>query len=242
MPVTDFTYVDYSGTGGEDGPDPLTAAVGLPDLQRAGGRDARTLASGDWSWLGMYWNMWGEQQCQQRVVQSNYMYRLVPSHYDNWAGDYELGDASSQLVRRMLFTQPDRVVTEGETPFKTQKQLGGRAIVTDAWEKSTLRRTQVPGFGVYGHQEGYNVLYGDWSARWYGDPQQALMYWPQWWVGNHGEWGGDKCLLGTNIIGDWETTTGVVGSVFRQSSAAIWHRFDIANDVDVGVDASLDHF
>ena len=33
-----------------------------------------------------------------------------------------------------------------------------------------------PGNGYYAHRDGYNVLYGDWSVRWYGDPQQKIMY------------------------------------------------------------------
>jgi len=31
--------------------------------------------------------------------------------------------------------------------------------------------------GLYAHREGYNVLYGYGSAKWYGDPQQRIMLW-----------------------------------------------------------------
>jgi hypothetical protein len=37
-------------------------------------------------------------------------------------------------------------------------------------------RAAYPGDGIYGHRDGYNVLYGDWSARWFGDPQQKLIW------------------------------------------------------------------
>ena len=39
--------------------------------------------------------------------------------------------------------------------------------------------TTTPGYGIYAHRDGYNVLYGDWHAQWYGDPQQRIIYWPQ---------------------------------------------------------------
>jgi hypothetical protein len=44
---------------------------------------------------------------------------------------------------------------------------------------------KIVGAGFLGHRDGYNVLYGDWSARWYGDPQQAIIwhiqgYWDYW--------------------------------------------------------------
>ena len=41
----------------------------------------------------------------------------------------------------------------------------------------TGTRNPHPGMGHYAHRDGYNVLYGDWSAKWYGDPQQGIVYW-----------------------------------------------------------------
>lgn len=37
---------------------------------------------------------------------------------------------------------------------------------------SVLRRI----WAAYAHRDGYNVLYGDWSARWYGDFQQRWIW------------------------------------------------------------------
>jgi prepilin-type N-terminal cleavage/methylation domain-containing protein len=233
MPASQFIRYDISY------PNLTTAAVAMGDLKRAGGRDAQTLASGDWSWLGQYVYAWATPYCQQRAVQSNYMYRLVPTVYDYWGEDA----FPAIMPKRMLFTSPDRWVAHGEPPFKTQKQLGSRTIVTDAWEKSMLMPTSTPGYGVYGHRDGYNVLYGDWSARWYGDPQQKFMYWHQWWAGSptdgHASWGGDKCLLGTNIIGDWMGPPPVNQVwTYMKGTVVAWHLFDVANNVDVGVDAA----
>jgi hypothetical protein len=81
----------------------------------------------------------------------------------------------------------------GGSYFRTQKELAGRALVTDTWSKGTpldatgrdvsaydetaiANAATVAGMGMAGHQEGYNVLYGDWSAKWYGDPQQRLIW------------------------------------------------------------------
>lgn len=76
------------------------------------------------------------------------------------------------------------IKTENNCPiFKTQKLLGGRMIASDRFGSSdytsnetTAGRAGIPGDGYYEHRDGYNVLYGDWSARWYGDPQQRIMW------------------------------------------------------------------
>jgi hypothetical protein len=68
--------------------------------------------------------------------------------------------------------------------FKTQKLLGEYALVSDRAEKPTKGSSMgqefgarlCPGDGYYGHRDGYNVLYGDWHAAWYGDPQQQLIW------------------------------------------------------------------
>jgi prepilin-type processing-associated H-X9-DG protein len=41
-----------------------------------------------------------------------------------------------------------------------------------------VERMKYPGDGAYGHRDGYNVLYGDGSVRWHGDPQQRLIWMP----------------------------------------------------------------
>ena len=53
-------------------------------------------------------------------------------------------------------------------------------MVADRFGKATKLdsegRLTYPGDGIYGHKEGYNVLYGDGSVRWYGDPQQSHIW------------------------------------------------------------------
>ena len=72
-------------------------------------------------------------------------------------------------------------------PRKTQKMLGARSIVVDRFGKQSLGKPEVetwdgrtlftyPGDGMYGHKDGYNVLFGDGHTAWYGDPQQRIIW------------------------------------------------------------------
>ena len=65
--------------------------------------------------------------------------------------------------------------------FKTQKQLAGRAIACDTFSKDSSTMSDIttllaPGKGALAHRDGYNVLYGDASAKWYGDITGAIMW------------------------------------------------------------------
>ena len=63
---------------------------------------------------------------------------------------------------------------------KTPRTLAGRSLVSDRFGKGGMDPTDdrdiYPGDGLYGHKDGYNVLFGDGSARWFGDPQQKLIW------------------------------------------------------------------
>jgi hypothetical protein len=54
------------------------------------------------------------------------------------------------------------------------------------------------GSGFYAHRDGYNVLYGDSSVKWYGDPQQRILYWP--WVDEQNAVYGSACSLAMNNV------------------------------------------
>jgi prepilin-type N-terminal cleavage/methylation domain-containing protein len=169
----------------------LNGATRKSDLKRAGATDGQSMVTGDWSWLKYASQDSTWALSHQRMVFSHYNYRLVPTQgfypanaltpsvneWPYWAD----GDESGIPTVRMLYTQPDRVVKLGEPVFKTQKQLGGRAIVSDSWSKPLASGPGVdearPGDGYYAHRQGYNVLYGDWHASWYGDPQERYVWW-----------------------------------------------------------------
>ena len=240
----------------DDGADtPLYSMTTLAEVKQAGGTEARIGAYGNWN------NMpvknpdegWQYYYATARVLQSNYNYRLVPtSFYDNTispglgSAEYEDPDVGQYLG--VLYTQPARIIKVGEPVYKTQKQLKSRAIVCDTFSKGIHREGNQSGirdgvgFARYHHRDGYNVLYGDWSAKWYGDPQQRIMWWPN--TINSGTWYYDA-IYGPayNCVADYYLPR--YGAGTRRAPAAgdhprtgigMWHVFDEDHKIDVDVD------
>ena len=148
-------------------------------------------------------------------------------------------------------TKP-RVVAEVACPaFKTQKTLGGRAIVADSFGRGNEYYKHIEyydnyrellGHGWYAHREGYNVLYGDWHAKWYGDPKERFIWWPsfpssfstsrtQMFSGASTEASGLYWF--DPIDGDPDS---VYEGKFDCTGATAWHILDAISGVDVGVD------
>jgi hypothetical protein len=116
------------------------------------------------------------------AITSSYQYRNMPfvvhspylhPNYDN-------------LVQ-ILGVKPVRYGENGCPMFKTQKMLAGRAIVLDTIDNINIKESYLNGLpsdlgGVKGgavrfhHQDGYNVLYGDYHTAWYGDPNKTIAY------------------------------------------------------------------
>ena len=218
-------------------PNYMEAATSLEDIKRAGGFDAYSMTHGEWDWL-LPWSSsanYAPNGGLSRTVLANYNYRLVPCEVcetDTPTLTYQATPAEG----RMLYTSPNRWVKDGEPPFKTQKQLQGRAIVADSFDRALDMADYDPGVGWWGHREGYNVLYGDWHAKWYGDPQQRFAYWPSWGFCN---WDAEIMAMGNNVITDFERTAADGGGIVTHGdggSVAQWHVFDVDSGVDVGVD------
>jgi len=142
---------------------------------------------GNWSWIGGL-NSPGSLS-YHRAAFSSYAYRNLPS---NGFGR----DQPSSVMGGMNYNGTPRPQTRPQIApdwrgkawyplFKTQRLLGSRAIVSDTfyktgkgdkgWEKLNVGQLYV-GMGSYAHKEGYEVLYGDGHAKWYGDPQQRIMW------------------------------------------------------------------
>ena len=90
---------------------------------------------------------------------------------------------------------------------KTSRTLGDRSIVVDRFGKPGLRpnygRLTYPGDALYAHKDGYNVLYGDSSAAWFGDPQRNIIWEPMpvKWTDNGATWNcGGNNYLGTASV------------------------------------------
>jgi len=80
----------------------------------------------------------------------------------------------------VAWTRPAVPTRVGCPPFKTSKFMAGRAVASDNIFRdlvSTTVQWGTPGFGSFAHRDGYNVLYGDGSSAWYGDPQQRIQWW-----------------------------------------------------------------
>jgi len=104
---------------------------------------------------------------------------------------------------------------------KTQKLLGGRAVVMDRFGQGPWNRELEvggvrPGDGMYAHRDGYNILYGDWSARWFGDPQQGWI-----WVANHST--GHK---GSDSTNDWVFPKNSLNVMYCNADVTYWSSRD----------------
>jgi hypothetical protein len=219
------------------------AATGPKDLQRAGGFSHKDIAYGDWSWLPIWrqtsYGLYGH------AVQSDYHYRNSPMA----VGWYSILDYASQggltMDKPVEFwlgnTKPGVKTSVGCPPFKTQKLLGGRALVSDTFTWRNLDNRYVDGtydavdpyvnvgLGQYAHRDGYNVLYGDWSAKWYGDPTKSILY------PTHQPFTNDSaCWVSRNA-----SYAMIYYNVARTSSRNYgcsmteWNVFDMVNGIDV---------
>jgi hypothetical protein len=231
-------------------------AVRLSNWKDAGGYDGAILHYGDWRK--------DRNQNYLNWIQSHYAYRNVPAGIMNpWHAQQYLGDYSPKVNHDDYYQIPGIVprlnVRLGQPFFPTSRQLGLRAIVADTFSKGTSRdgygirkwwdssspeyiygstilelSAQVAGYGVKGHRAGYNVLYGDGSSRWYGDPQEKIIWHTQ----------GRNIVMGKGIYGfhsnwfygspGWKSMGGSINNIyFKHTPMAVWHYMDVHNDVDV---------
>ena len=229
----------------------------LEDLKTAGGYDHEAISHGFWPKAG-HWKdattYTGSYEWYGFGLQSHYHYRNVPTaiaRWDNLAKDGEDFDgydaAATHMVTHPLrvylgLTKPRVMVEIGCPPFKTQKILGGRALVSDSfsWFNEDPSHGPHAGYGIYAHRDGYNVLYGDWSAKWYGDPQRGIMWpTPNWIPRSPGNLDYDGAWTSTdvNFLCDYYGLTGDQDDDSnRDCSSTIWHILDTAAAIDVDAD------
>jgi len=236
--------------------DGATGGHRISHWQSAGGFDKETFLYGNWNA-----NNNGDPRPRQNVIQSHYAYRNVPYVADNPICVNDHQDGRKWVVG---YTKPFVKVKFGSGFFRTQKLLGARAIVSDTFSKGGkvnnwinvvtgenytraddnggADMTQdfwstVPGAGAAGHRSGYNVLYGDWSARWVGDPAQKIIWKGQVTRGAENQW--QSFTLGANFGRQFN---GVYMPLLKggstpdkwwtYSSWSVWHDFDVGHGVD----------
>ena len=80
------------------------------------------------------------------------------------------------------------------------------------------------------------MIYGDYHAAWWGDPQHGLASWP---VRTNIAWVAaisplpDHCMDGNNNLEQANITYATYNDVFS-GSTVVWHMLDEAGGVDVG--------
>jgi len=223
------------------------------DWQKAGGFDGDTLHYGDWpAPTGSYGQAWTGAWKENGIL-SQYAYRNAPVFTMNNTNWYDYRNPM-----RIPYTRPYAMSNPACPAFKTAKILADRAVVSDMFDKcdQTVRygTTQLtPGVGRQVHRDGYNVLYGDGSSRWYGDPQARIIYWEvvegagdTWeasgsvtfgsttvgsgrWKGYHASWRqiGWSTEYGISMSSNWSRAA---HSLFQ--APLIWHFMDEAAGVD----------
>ena len=186
----------------------------LRDMKHAGGYDRETILHGDWSWM---------PTCPYSTI--NFRMLRIPYNYRNaTCGHHEIPLAVSL---RVFYTSP-QVATNSNCPyFKTQRLLGARALASDTFRKPHDRPRDDPGDGAKIHGAGYNVLYGDGHAAWYGDPEGEIAYWPM-----STDWSINLCQSGyaADFFGAADART----DLSRTMGTKVWHLLDTAGGVDVG--------
>lgn len=232
-------------------------AAGLDALKTAGGFESKVLTHGNWRAVFPNWDNSG----YMKGVQCDYNYRNVPNVWGGcstgsqipgnkmgiglWRTVPEFNGQDPSVT--MGYVMPKLKMHAGCPIFKTQKQLGARAIVSDSFSRHRIHTDdpdlfRQPGKGWYAHREGYNVLFGDWSVKWYGDPEQVFM----WFTGapepdvHMDNW--RRCLQQNNVTefvfrntlngrDEWQYTTNWNNDE-ALGSASLWHVLDVFHEMD----------
>jgi len=207
---------------------------GIGSLKRIGGFSGREIMRGDYSFVGTstglrYMQGRPGEPGKMNIIQGTYNYRNVLTYFEctNHAGYLDFDDAT---VLPVPWTRPTVRVRQGTPAFKTSKLLGGRALVSDTFSKPdnlTAERLDYAG-ATYHHRDGYNLLYGDYHVKWYGDPQLRIAAMdPK--TGDAYKHGGS--------LNRWQ----ILWYRYRNlpqyyGSTLVWHNFDQAAGMDVGTE------
>jgi hypothetical protein len=227
------------------------------DWKAAGGRDKTAFSYGDWSAFANTAN-------KEVAALSHYNYRNMPiATVRSWHYDEE-----RRGIFRVPGVSPGQSVRLGQPMFRTMKELSARAVVCDTFSKGDgndalgvnrqawdgtgtvgaalgiASGRQIVGMGIKGHVDGYNVLYGDGCVRWYGDPEQQII----WHTQGTMAWGEPNPYTCVTAFHDYNVisrylfpysmafTAGlsINSNYVAHSNLAIWHDLDVAGGMDVG--------
>ena len=213
------------------------------DWQTAGGFDKDTFLHGNWTHqMATTWSM-----CNYGVL-GQYSYRNIAltgrGASDN--GLYYVW-APSNSTMTIPYTRPRISTTMNCPSFKTQRRLQTRAIVSDMFDKSAFHGSYAldtdPGVGNRVHKDGYNVLYGDYHVKWYGDTEKRIIYWDVFQTGDtFTDFDGNVLTGGSQsymngLSADWSLWGRKWSSyhaMCAMESPLVWHTFDLDQKIDVG--------
>ena len=201
------------------------------NIPKLGGNTGSHLTHGDITWM-RDWATSGLTCSLAAALGASYCYRNAS--YGVGAGTnyhiYSCRSHTSYLDAFGLPNPPPPKYVEylnGCPPRKTVRALGDYAVVADRFDKVNDQQgfadpTLARGNGIYGHKEGYNVLFGDGHAAWFGDPQQRFI-WERMPIDTRTTY---QYAYGTTCYGlwNWQRLSYGVG---------IFHRFDRMVDSDI---------
>ena len=216
-------YDTARGWGGISGNSNL---FNLTGWQAAGGFDAKTMVRGKWP--AAVQATASAPYTYQRGIYMQYNYRNMPFY--NMSIHATQGPPTAYTPIPIAYTKPVVTSISGCPAFKTVKMNNGRALVSDCFSRGNeAALALLPGFGWYDHRDGYNVLYGDLSAAWYGDSEMKIAYWDL-----------TGTCVGSHSGGSWNASAycGSFGDTSHNAtcrssdSPLIWHNMDIMRGLD----------
>jgi prepilin-type N-terminal cleavage/methylation domain-containing protein/prepilin-type processing-associated H-X9-DG protein len=216
------------------------------DLKRMGGSDSENLIYGDWTDLHFDWKFPigsisrdGVERTYKKLGCS-YAYRAQPTAIETRDTAYAAypggsiplwsnGGINLPGTPKAGIHEFNKMNGSINTPWKTQKILGGRALVMDRFgkrDRAVGEDVLLPGDGILAHRDGYNILYGDGHATWFGDPQQRFI-WADEETQSLGARGSNLC-----VVTPWPDNTW--GGVSH--GLTWWMHFDQAAGIDTDVE------
>ncbi len=210
------------------------------DLKALGEYNGKSAVQGSWSNFNPAGGQgWGGVSGAVGI-QSNYNYRGVPISAGMSSPSSATDAAAKDGKITITYTKPTLEVYTGCPVYKTQKALSSRAIASDSFSRLASTAMSTPstdaGMGYYAHKEGYNVLAGDWSAKWIADTGTGLgsiMYWSKQAANN-----GSAITLAPSLspsvncyVYDMATVANAKGTI-NNDGWLIWNSFDLQLGMD----------
>ena len=195
----------------------------LADARRTGATTGKGLYYGDYSFASRDYTGY------QITLRCQYNYR------PNMSGNKHRTLYTPRTKLYLAGTRPFLLYWNGSQPFPTQRILGSRALICDTFEKNNRSAGAEVAYAALAagnqcHKDGYNVLYGDGHAAWYGDPQRGII----WWKLAYADYEHSNIYGGLRKGSVWSGAAPSNGGDLNQGRL-IWHLMDNANGVDTDV-------